>query len=350
MKVGLDHIVQRDIYQSYLRRLDARAVLEHYGAQNCTEQSGGDGTIEIVHSCLLDRVEPHHTNGDAHPSASINIDKKTYCCYSLGFGCDLFHLVMKLEGKESFSDSLSSISQFLLGSTVEVDTLRTELDKVFTAPDAYTLSLPAYDERILASWDTPHLYWDHRGISQEAQKILHLGYDSQERRIVFPHFVDGTLVGWQKRVVPGETLPDYPKYRNSPGFPKSETLYNLDTARQSPRVLVVESPMSVARAVTLGLPNVVATFGAKVSDTQIALLHRYFDTVYVWFDRDGAGLAGEKKIVEGLHRHPSGFVGAPDGGRDLGDADLEEIADKLEQSVPASLRLGEYDLWKVTHG
>ena len=98
--------------------------------------------------------------------------------------------------------------------------------------------------------------------------------------------------------------------------------------------------MSVARAVSLGLPNVVATFGAKVSRRQIALLHRNFDTVYVWFDRDGAGLAGEKKLVEGLHRHTSVFVITPDGGRDLGDADLEEIADQARTGGPAALAWG----------
>ena len=339
----LQQILDKEAYQGFLHRLDARALLEHYGAQHCTEQANRDGTTEIVHSCLLDRVEPHHTNGDENPSAAVNLDKKTFVCYSLGFGCDLFHLVMKLEGKESLTDSMTMIGQFLTGATVDLKRFRDELETAFSrCGGAYTLSLPSYNEQILLPWhQCAHTYWDYRGISPEAVATLKLGYDERERRIVFPHFVDGTLVGWQKRAVPGETFPEYPKYRNSRGFPKSETLYNLDNARRYPKVCVVESPMSVARAVSLGVPNVVATFGAKVSEQQIRLLGQ-FETVYVWFDRDPAGFAGERKIVEGLYRSAQVFVVTPDGGRDLADAGAAEMAAKLNTAIPAALRMGQY--------
>jgi hypothetical protein len=344
-KVGLEHLLQKEIYADSLRRLDARALLEHYNAENCTEQANKDGTTEIVHSCLLDRVEPHHTNGDANPSASCNIDKKTYVCYSMGFGCDLFHLIQKLEDKEDFADALGVIGQFLSGATQEVHSLDAEIAKAFADHEAYQIELPAYDDRILDSWDKPHPYWDYRGISREAQGLLRLGYDEREQRVVFPHFVEGTLVGWQKRAIPGQTLPDYPKYRSSSGFPKSETLYNLDVAKEYPRVCVVESPMSVARALSLGIPRVVATFGAKVSKKQISWLED-FHTVYVWFDDDPAGLHGEKKLVEHLYRYTDVRVVTPENKRDLADCDLEEIAVKLTQAIPAALKLGEYDLQK----
>ena len=345
---SLNSLLQKDTYQDYLRRLDARALLEHYGAEHCTEQSGGDGTTEIVHSCLLDRVEPHHTNGDAHPSAACNIDRKLYCCYSLGWGGDLFRLIQKLENKESLADTMTTVGQFLTGAVQENTTLMSQIDSWFAG--GATIDLPSYSDRILEGWGNPHPYWGQRGISEEAVRTLRLGYDERERRIVFPHFVEGSLVGWQKRVIPGETVPDYPKYRNSSGFPKSETLYNLDIARQYPRVCVVESPMSVARAVSLGIPNVVATFGAKVTSEQIRLLSDDFETVYVWFDRDGAGLSGEKKIVESLYKRTEVLVVAPDRGKDLGDSSVDDICLKLSQAVPAALRLGDYDQYRRTHG
>lgn len=351
MKTGLDFIVRRDTYAEYLRRLDARALLDHYGAERCFEQSGSDGTTEIVHSCLLDRVEPHHTNGDANPSACCNIDKKVYVCYALGFGCDLFHLVQKLENKESFADSLTVIGQFLSGATLETDAWRAEVEKnlaMFTK-GGYHLDLPVYSDRILESWDRPHVYWDHRGISHQAQALLRLGYDERERRIVFPHFVNNRLVGWQKRVIPGETHPDYPKYRNSSGFPKSETLYGLDLASFSGPVVVVESPMSVARAYSVGLQTpVVATFGAKVSTAQIDALRR-FDAVYVWFDRDAAGLTGERNLTTELYEHTAVYVVAPDGGIDMGDCDRAEMEAKLSTATAAALRLGEYETWKLVN-
>ena len=346
----MEYLLSQEVHQDYLRRLDARAVLEHYGARNCTEQAGGDGTTEIVHSCLLDQVEPHHSNGDEHPSAACNIDRKVYVCYSLGWGGNLFRLIQKMENKESLGDAIGTVGQFLTGATVDSTRVVAELDKLFNPTTLHDqIELPAYSDRILDGWSRLHPYWPARGINPEAIEKLRLGYDEREHRIVFPHFVNGTLVGWQKRVIPGETTPDYPKYRNSSGFPKSETLYNLDIARRSPRVCVVESPMSVARAMSLGIPNVVATFGAKISDLQIAQLAD-FERVYVWFDRDGAGLAGEKKLVEGLHKRTEVYVVTPDGGKDMGDSNLDDIAVKLHEAVPASLRLGQYDAWRNSHG
>lgn len=346
---GFDSLLRQDTLQEYLRRLDARAVLEHYGARNCTEQAGGDGTTEIVHSCLLDQVEPHHSNGDEHPSAACNIDKRAYVCYALGWGGSLFRLIQKLENKESLSETLGTVGQFLTGATQDSSTMLAELDKLFNPTLHSQIDLPAYSTKVLDGWSRPHPYWTARGITAEAIAALRLGYDEREGRIVFPHFVDSTLVGWQKRAIPGETQPDYPKYRNSSGFPKSETLYNLDLARRSPRVCVVESPMSVARAMSLGIPNVVATFGAKISDLQIAQLAD-FERVYVWFDRDGAGLTGERKLVEGLHKRTEVYVVTPDRGKDMGDTNLDGIALKLHDAVPASLRLGEYDAWRYSRG
>lgn len=347
---GFEHIWQRATYESYLRRLDARAVLDHYQARNCLEQiSRKDGSTEIIHSCLLDRVHPHHSNGDQSPSASCNVDKKTYVCYSMGYGCDLFTLINKLEGKdesEGFAGNLTMIGQFLTGSTMEAGVFAQDLEKIFSAPTFLPMALPTYDESVLKGFEHPHPYWEQRGISLEAQQQLRLGYDPREQRIVFPAFFDGTLVGWQKRTVPHVTYPQYPKYRSSFNFPKSTTLHNYDEARKYSKVCVVESPMSVARAVSLGIPNVVATWGAKVNAHQIRLLYP-FERVYVWFDNDtrtNAGLTGERKLVEGLYRHTDVRVVISDPDKDLGDSTLDEIAQKIDTAVPAALRLGQHDL------
>lgn len=342
--MSLQAILDQETYRSYLRRLDAQAVLDYYGAQNCTEQvNAKDGTTEVVHSCLLDRVEPHHSNGDASPSASCNLDKKTYVCYSLGFGCDLFHLVMKLEGKESFAEAMGMVGNFLTGATREAAIMQAELDRVFAATPAYSMNLPAYDTRVLQQWLTPHPYWGQRGIDEETQQLLHLGYDPHEQRVVFPHYVQDKLVGWQKRVIPGVTNPPFPKYRNSPGFPKSETLYAHDFCTPGP-VLVVESPMSVAHAYSIGLRNVTATFGAKVSQAQIDLLKAH-EKVIIWFDADPAGMAGEHKLLEGLYRHTETLRVTPEEGKDLADYDMEAFERyTAANTMPAVLRLAALDL------
>ncbi|QDH91790.1 DNA primase [Mycobacterium phage Phrappuccino] len=347
MKTGLRELANKALYEEYRRRLDPRAILEHYSAQNCSELGGSEGTTEIVHSCLLDRVEPHHSNGDQSPSACLNIDKKLYVCYSNGWAGDLFHLVAKLEGKETLADALPVIGQFLTGTVSESDDLCARLEQLFARPDAALLDPPTYHERILDAWRGVHPYLYERGITDEAAAALRLGYDDRENRIVFPHFWDGKLVGWQKRTIPARaqwpgTWPDYPKYRNCSGMPKSETLYHYDAARAYTSAIIVESPMSVAKAVSLGLDNVVATFGAKVSEHQIAQM-RDFKTVYVWFDSDPSGRAGERKIVEGLYRHVDVQVVLPEQDKDLGDYDtLDEVLGMLSTAVPAALRRAQY--------
>jgi DNA primase len=104
--------------------------------------------------------------------------------------------------------------------------------------------------------------------------------------------------------------------------------------------VVVESPMSVAKAVTLGIPNVCATFGAKVTQHQIDLL-KPFGTVTVWFDNDNAGRSGERKLVDGLYRHTDVRVVTPDF-RDLGDyTDANEVVTTILGARPAVLALAE---------
>lgn len=340
---GIQSIMEKGVYESYLNRLDARALLEHYGARNQTEQVNvKDGTTEIVHSCLIDRVYPHHSNGDTNPSASCNVDKRKYVCYSLGMGCDLFHLVMKLEGRESLAESMSLVAQFLTGATVSARRFSDELEKAFAKTNVYDLGFNEIDPQILKSFDYPHQYWNERGITSEAQMKLHLGFDPDTKRLVFPHFVNDKLVGWQKRVVPGETIKDLDaKYKNSPGFPKNDTVYNLDAARAHPTVIVVESPMSVAKAVGWGIPNVVSTFGAKVGQPQIDALAS-FEKVYVWMDRDAAGVKAEQKLVTGLYRHTKVMVVTPEWGKDMADYTEDEALEKLHDATPAALRLGKY--------
>jgi 5S rRNA maturation endonuclease (ribonuclease M5) len=340
----MDWMVQKEQYAEYLRRLDARALLDHYGAENCHEVPNRDGTTEIVHSCLLDRVEPHHAHGDDNPSACFNVDKKVYVCYAGGWSGDAFHLIAKLEGVEAFVDILPMVGPLLEGAVAEVPLLQEQLTELFAQPTTYAVNLPAYDSSVLAAWDRPHVYWNHRGITHEAQKLLRLGYDENECRIVFPHFVHNTLVGWQKRVIPGETRPELPKYKNSPGFPKAETLYAWDLLDEK-TALVVESPMSVAKAYSLGVRNAVATFGASVTQGQIDLL-KPLDRVIIWFDADPAGEAGELKLLEALHRHAEVWRVRPAYGKDLADIETVEefLAYTATHQMPAFARLAEIDL------
>lgn len=331
-----------ELYESYRKKIDIRRVLEHYDAENVSETIGSDGHTWIRHSCLLDRVEPHHSNGDANPSAQICLETGSYVCFAYWSG-DIMHLLMKLEGKHEFGQLGDEIGRYVTGGTKDVATVHREIKKLLADP-VYSLDIPSYSERVLDPWRKSHPYMrEVRGISHQTCELLQIGYDSSANRIVFPHWWEGKLVGWQKRVVPPSsawpgTMPPYPKYKNSTGFPKRETLYRLD--RRWPHVVVVESPMSVAKAVEFGYPMVTATFGAKVSQAQIDVL-KDFHRVYIWFDDDMPGYVGSHKLVRGLHRHTDVLVVHPDKDKDLGDCEApDQLNEKLQAAIPAVLWLG----------
>ena len=348
MKLGLGHFVDRAMYRDYLRRLDVRAVLEHYGVDNDRDESGADGTTEVIHSCLIDRVEPHHAHGDANPSAAANLEKKLYICYGHWSG-DLIQLIMKMEGKTTVESITGVLAQFLGEAVTDREDFPGELDALLAPAAPARREITAYSDRILDSWNTLHPYLAERGIDDATATRLRLGWDAEENRITIPHFWRGELVGWQKRAVPDRpgcwpgTAQPVPKYRSSPGFPKSSTLYGFDRVTAGHRIVVVESPFSVIKAEALGVSGVVATFGAAVSTRQIGLLSDV-DHVVVWMDPDTAGRAAERRVVRALEPLVRTDLVTPDEGCDLGDCTTaEQIESKIDAARPAWAVLAEWD-------
>lgn len=342
-------------YQEYLRRIDPEIVLDHYGMQNSSHIQIGD-QVEVQHSCLIDRVDKHHSNGDSNPSASMNLNKKSYYCFSYGGG-DIFWFIRTMEQKETFEEIVPLLGQFLSGSTEQKEDFLEELEKYFSTTTRAEDPIPEYSTRVLKQWSYTHPYLvNQRGMSHEACKRLKVGYDIEENRIVFPLIFESKLLGWQKRAVPGglgypPTEPDHngvlAKYKNTPSLPKSRSLYGADLAnsRERDTVVVVESPMSCLKAETLTdgedlLSGVIATMGAKVSEFQVKYLRRY-KKVYVYFDGDEAGRRGCRYLVENLHRHTEVVVVEPEHNKDLGDYNSRrEVLELFEKrTVPAFLWL-----------
>ena len=95
----------------------------------------------------------------------------------------------------------------------------------------------------------------------------------------------------------------------------------------------------------MGIPNVMATFGAKVTSQQLWLLTNF--KVTVWFDDDLAGRAGERTLVAGLPIHRVRVVD-PDPGADLADCDsAEQVQTKLASAVPGFMKRAQYETEKL---
>jgi Toprim domain len=347
MKLGMAHVNAA----TYWSRLDAQAVLDHYGAQNCRREQNRDGTTEVIHSCLLDRVEPHHAHGDTSPSASCNLEKKLYVCYSY-WGGDLLHLIQKMERTDTVEDIAPVLGQFL-DDPIRGDDLVVKIRELLATAEVIGRQRSVYSPRILAPWGFIHPYLAERGIDNDTASKLQIGWDESVNRITIPHFWKGALVGWQTRAIPDRpgqwpgTVPDTPKYKSNAGFPKSDTLYGRDLVTTRDEVIVVESPFSVIKAHALGIPNVVATFGAKVSGAQIDLLKDFRRGVCVWMDNDSkspAGRLAERRLVTALHRHTRVSVVIPEVDKDLADCcTAQEVHRKLAVAEPAVFALMRYE-------
>lgn len=335
-KIGLDNFQPRQdyraIYNRVMNSVDPMMVLEHYGARNVHQNKD-----ELIHSCLIDQVHPHHSHGDESPSAALNVEKKLYGCHSYGGG-DIVWLIQEMEGIDR-PRALDFLSRFLIDTYQDSSKSMLEIVKKAFSRGEVPAQIPTYSTVILRPWRLLHPYmYQERGIDESTLVRYQVGYDEQEQKVVLPHFWKGKLVGFQKRRLdyPWVEFQDNrePKYKNSTDFPKENTLYNWDTviARKEREVVVVESVMSVLKAESLGITNFLCTFGGKVTKAQAELL-KEFDSVTLFMDNDASGWSGTIKLYNMLKSYVKvKVIDAPEG-IDAGDFEsLADLSSVLEQA------------------
>ncbi len=160
----------------------------------------------------------------------------------------------------------------------------------------------------------------------EAKQI----YDRFHLRLMFPiDDAQGHVIAFGGRAL---KKGDQPKYLNSPEYAlynKSATLYNMGRAKQAIRdmgeVIIVEGYFDVMASHQAALPNVVATCGTALTESQFKLIKRYAKKVILAFDSDSAGQDALLRAVhtaQGLDLEL--YVVAIDGGKDAADLVQED--------------------------
>jgi len=143
-------------------------------------------------------------------------------------------------------------------------------------------------------------YLHRRGLSDDqiaqATGRYRLRYDPEERRLIFPHYACGIVVGWTSRVIDGTTFKRYCS------FPVDQAqrfvLYDADrVCRPGSCVFICEGPLD-AICVWLAGQRVgaasTALFGAWASPIQHACLlglRQLYDRMYILLDADAYGRA-----------------------------------------------------------
>lgn len=253
--------------------LDVKDLLESLGV-NIINVSGE----EIICQCPFSE---NHKNADKTPSFSFNTKELIYNCFACGGGT-LLTLIKYINGWDD-----SQTEKWILESTSHVSQdkdLLTEINKRLVKTAAQ--SNPTYPNSILKNFNVFHSYLSERGLSKEVCREMDIGFDTDHMGITIPHWFNNKLVGWQTRHILQDSdgnfvcdkclTPRPPKYTNTTGFPKKNTLYGYSKALRYARltgnkVIVVESPMSVLRLKTYGYNEVVATFGSWSKEQMFSL-------------------------------------------------------------------------------
>jgi DNA primase len=129
------------------------------------------------------------------------------------------------------------------------------------------------------------------------------------------------------------------EFKNTPGLPKSKTLFNLHRVKTADKVYVVESSFDAIRLSQCGFPAV-ATLGANVSNFQTDLLQKYFNSIIVIADNDEAGGNMKTKIVERLGSRVT-VVKLDKQYKDIGDMDddaIKSIDISFDKSIASMLK------------
>ncbi len=268
---------------------------------------------------------PFHGNSRT-PAAEISKTKGTLFCFSCQKSADLIETVMHTSGRTYFE-----AARFIKSKETQ-----TNLESEITAQLVEKPVFVQYDEVQIKRLSQQALqspramsYYLNRLIDEKSINKFSLGYSEKQDMVTIPvTSPDGMLIGFVGRSIEGK------EFKNTPGLPKSKTLFNLSNVKTSNRVYVVESSFDAIRLDQCGFPAV-ATLGANVSNSQIDLLQKYFNNIIVIADNDEAGGNMRNRIVEKLGSRVS-VVKLDKQYKDVGDMSDEEIK-KIDFSFDKSI-------------
>lgn len=281
----------------------------HRGAVTIMSEMG----TEMVAYC------PFHSNKNT-PSFSINRYTGLWQCFNPD--CNMrggIRMLKKLLLNEDYRDVQGASKDYV--------------DKILSE-DEHEEDFGDIEEQLnncKVSYDTDTFVFDillDRGFNMDTLECFEVGYSAIKNRVVIPardQFYN--LVGLIGRATTKEQIP---RYLYSTGFPKRSILFNLNNAKVYDEVIIVEGSLDAMKIHQAGYPNVVATLGAIITDTQMQLVKNYFDYITVIPDNDDAGRAMKDAIMEGARGKETYLAECPEGFKDAADLDSKQINNIIE--------------------
>ena len=281
----------------------------HRGAVSIMNEMG----TEMIAYC------PFHSNNNT-PSFSINKYTGLWQCFNPD--CNMrggIRMLKKLLLNEDYRD-LESVSKDyidkILSETEDEEDFGDIEEQLNNCKVPYDASTSVLDTLL------------DRGFSMETLEYFEVGFSSPKSRVVIPardQFYN--LVGLIGRSIVNDQIP---RYLYSTGFPKRKILFNLNNAKVYDEVIIVEGSLDAMKIHQSGHPNVVATLGAIITDSQMQLIQNYFDCITIIPDNDDAGSAMKDAIIEGVRRKETYLAECPEGFKDAADLNSEQINNIIE--------------------
>ena len=230
--------------------------------------------------------DPDHDDGT--PSASVNVVKGLWCCYSCGKGGRVDHLLDGVRISEPDADE-------------NLD----EIEKMLAAMD---YSRQVYPESWLRQFQVPHPYWESRGFDQGTCSDFNLGYDFASNCCTYPiRDPHGNVLGVTRRRLDGGT----PKYKYPSGVDMGKCLFAYErvAAAGCTRIAITEGALDAIALWQVGVPAV-AQYGSRLRPAQVNLLRGLgLSSLVLVYDMDKAGRDAADYVING---EPRKRISAPD--------------------------------------
>lgn len=254
---------------------------------------------------------PFHT--DNSPSFAINGKSGLWICH----GCHV----------KGNIDTLAT--QLGTANVQTLDGLRDYLDVVTEnlSTELETETLRVLPEAWLAQFDTPHPYWDERGLDKIVQSAFDVGFDLYRESVTIPlRNADRNLLGVVRRKIENDATP---KYMYPKGFKAAENLFASWLIEGETSVALVEGTIDAMACWASGVPAL-GVYGSRLSDYQKNLIRQLgITTVVFMFDNDEAGTKGIQEAISSGMEGISWKVALdyPIGAKDPGDLSNRQIRD-----------------------
>jgi 5S rRNA maturation endonuclease (ribonuclease M5) len=248
------------------------------------------GIDYIIRGDEANALCPHPDHNDSSPSWSVNLHSGMHHCFSCGYGGSFIKLVANVRGGKFAEAEV----------WIRTHTMQSNLDGVEIVAQAKERRAAEVRESDL--WEVgppPAEMLAGRNVSSGAAELAEVQWHPEKGCWIFPvrdPFTD-KLTGWQEK--------SERRFINRPrGLDKTQALFgfrHLKATGRSGYVVVVESPLDVARFITAGVDRVVATYGSEFTQKQIEILWDYADVIIFALDNDDAG---QKRVARYLLEHP----------------------------------------------